>query len=44
MNVLGRNFLNSCKVRRKDRVFLWDVDELTFLKVTSNIFVFKHCF
>ena len=32
MNVLGRLFLNSCKDRRKDGAFLWDVEELTFLK------------
>ena len=31
MNVLGRIFLNSRKERRKDGVFLWDVEELTFL-------------
>jgi hypothetical protein len=29
--VLGRIFLNSRKERRKDGVFLWDVEELTFL-------------
>ena len=29
MNVLGRIFLNS----HKDGVFLWDVEELTFLKI-----------
>ena len=33
MNVLGIIFLNSCKDRRKDvkTIFLWDVEELTFL-------------
>ena len=39
MNVLGRIFLNSRKDRRKDEkidrskdgVFLWDIEELTFL-------------
>ena len=31
MNVLRRIFLNSHKDRRKDGVFLWDVEELTFL-------------
>ena len=31
MNVLGRLFLNS----RKDRVFLLDVEELTFLKIVT---------
>ena len=29
--MLGRIFLNFCKERRKDGVFLWDVEELTFL-------------
>ena len=31
MNVLGRIFLNSRKDRRKDGVFLCDVEELTCL-------------
>ena len=31
INVLGRIFLNSGKERHKDGVFLWDVEELTFL-------------
>ena len=31
MNVLGRIFLNSRKDRHEDRVFLRDVEELTFL-------------
>ena len=31
MNVLGRIFLNSRKERRKDGVFLLDVEKLTFL-------------
>ena len=31
MNVLGGLFLNSRKNRHKDRVFLRDVEELTFL-------------
>ena len=31
MNVLGRIFLNYRKYRRKDEVFLWDVEELKFL-------------
>ena len=30
--MLGRLFFNSRKERDKDRVFLWDVEELTFLK------------
>ena len=41
MNVLGRIFLNSLKdgktERRKDRVFLWDVEELTHLKIRGGI-------
>ena len=32
VNVLGRLFLNSREDRRKDGVFLWDVEELTFFK------------
>ena len=30
--MLGRIFLNSCKERGKDGLFLWDVEELTSLK------------
>ena len=33
MNELGRIFLNSHIDRRKNGVFMWDIEELTFLKL-----------
>ena len=39
MNVLGTIFLNSRKDRRKDGVFLLDVEELTFLKKQQQYFL-----
>ena len=52
MNVLGRIFLNSRKERRKDvkterrkdGVFLWDVEELTFLIIITWYFFSKDSF
>ena len=47
MKVLGRIFLNSRNDRRKDGVFLWDLEELTFLinhntyRLKSNLKPFK---
>ena len=34
--MLGRIFLNSRKERRKDGVFLWDLEELTFLIIQKQ--------
>ena len=36
LDVPAINFLNSWRVRRKDGVFLWDVEELTFLKMRTS--------
>ena len=37
MKVLGRIFLNSRTERRKDGVFLWVVEKLTFLIITGVV-------